>query len=255
MSEQTNSANLPGLPPQMQENIRSFLQDILISLPEKVLSVALTGSCITGDYLPGKSDVNSVLVLSEITPEVLDALGSLGRRYGKKGLSAPLIMTPEYIERSLDVFPVEFLDLKLIHSTIHGRDFFSGLSINKSLLRLQCERELKSKLIHLHQGYISSSGKPRAANLLMMDAYPGFFPLFRAMLAIVQMNRTPPLRKEEVLSRIEASFGVYLGPLRKIRAPEGKARFGTGRQATRELFTEVYRITHELSLAMDQLFR
>ncbi len=255
MSDQTNSANLPGLSPQMQENIRAFLQDILTSLPEKVLSVTLTGSCVTGDYLPGKSDINSVLVLMEITPQILDALASLGRRYGKKGLSAPLIMTPEYIERSLDVFPVEFLDLKLIHSTIHGRDFFSDLFINKSLLRLQCERELKSKLIHLHQGYISSSGKPRALKLLLTDAYPGFFPLFRAMLAIVQMSRTPPLSKEEVLSRIEAAFGVYLGPLRKIRVPEEKGRFGSGRQALKELFTEVYQLTHELSLAMDQLSR
>lgn len=255
MSEQTNSANLPGLSLQMQENIRSYLRDILASLPENVLSVSLTGSCVTGDYLPGKSDVNSVLVLTEITPQTLDALASLGRRYGKKGLSAPLIMTPEHIERSLDVFPVEFLDLKLIHTTIHGRDFFSGLFINKSLLRLQCERELKSKLIHLHQGYISSSEKPQALKLLLTDAYPGFFPLLRAMLAIVQMSRTPPLNKEEVLSRIEAAFGVYLGPIRKIRTPEEKGVFGAGRQALKEIFAEVYQLTHELSLAMDQLSR
>jgi len=255
MSEQTNSANLSGLSPRAQVNIRSFLQDILTSLSENVLSVSLTGSCVTGDYLPGESEVNSVLVLAEITPQTLDMLAPLGRRYSRKGLSTPLIMTPEYIERSLDVFPVEFLDLKLIHTTIHGRDFFSGLTINKSLLRLQCERELKSKLIHLHQGYISSSGQSQALKLLLMNVYPEFFPLFRAMLSISQMSRTPPLNKEEVLSRIEAAFGVYLGPFRKIRSLGEEGIFGTRRQSLKEFFAELYQLTHKLSLAMDQLSR
>lgn len=94
MSEQTNSANLPGLSPRVQENFRSFLQDILASFPEKILSVSLAGGCVTGDYLPGKSDVNPVLVLTEITPQTLDMLAPLSRRYSRKGLSAPLIMTP-----------------------------------------------------------------------------------------------------------------------------------------------------------------
>lgn len=253
MSEQTNSIHLPDIPLQAKGNVRSFLQDVLSSLPEEVLSVALTGSCVTGDYLPGRSDINSVVVLSGITPAILDTLASLGGRHGKKGISAPLVMTPEYIERSLDVFPVEFLDIKLIHITIYGREFFSDLAINKSLLRLQCERDLKSKLIHLQQGYISSSGKRRPLSLLLRDAYPGFFPLLRAMLSIVRISNPPPLPKEEVLSHIESTFGISLDPLRRIRDSAAKRYPGAGRQSMQKLFAEVYKVTYDLSLVMDQL--
>lgn len=50
---------------------------------------AATGSCVTGDYVQGRSDINSVLVLTDMDPSVLDKLASMGRRYGKKRLRAP----------------------------------------------------------------------------------------------------------------------------------------------------------------------
>ena len=70
-------------------------------------------------------------------------------------------MTPEYIRTSLDVFPVEFLNFKLIHATVFGEDIFESLEINRMDLRRQCERELKVKLVSLRQGYISSLGDGR----------------------------------------------------------------------------------------------
>lgn len=231
----------------------SFVQETVAAFPREVISAAATGSCLTGDYVPGKSDINSVLVIREMNPAFLDFLASMGKRYGKKRLRAPLVMTPEYIGRSLDVFPVEFLDIKLIHETIYGDDLFNDLEIGKPLLRLQCERDLKAKLIHLHQGYISCSGGGRGLRALLIDAYPGFFPLLRAMLSIVRTDKTPSLPKASVLTDIEADFGITMEPLREIRALAMKRGFGLDWNTPKTIFTELYRITHDLSLAVDKL--
>lgn len=244
---------LQGLHPQAEGILTSFVQETVSAFPQLILSAAATGSCLTGDYVHGTSDINSVVVIREMSPEFLDHLASMGRRYGKKRLRAPLVMTPEYIGRSLDVFPVEFLDIKLIHKTVYGEELFSDLAISRSLLRLQCERDLKAKLIHLHQGYISCSGGGRGLRALLMEAYPGFFPLLRAMLSIVRTEGTTSILKASVLADIEANFGITMEPLRQVKALGMKRAFGLDWNIPKQIFTELYRITHELSLAVDKL--
>ncbi len=246
-------ANIQEINPRACGIVSAFAEEILSSLKDQVISISATGSCITGDYVHGLSDINTVLVLRDMDPSFLDCLSLLGKRYGKKRLRAPLIMTPEYIERSLDVFPIELLDIKLIHKTVHGPDLFSDLSINKSLLRLQCERDLKAKLIQLHQGYISCMGTGKGLRALLLGALPTFFPLFRAMLSMVQISRAPAIRKDDVLADMGSSFGVSTDIFRDIRALGMKKGFFVDAGMTKDLFNRLYRITHDLSLSMDRL--
>lgn len=253
MAERELCINLTGIPEVIYGTVKDYALETINGLGDKIVSIAVTGSCITDDYIHGKSDINSVLVLKEMDSSCLDKLASMGRRYGKRRLRAPLIMTCEYIERSLDVFPIEFLDIKLIHKTIFGTDLLTDLSINKSLLRLQCERDLKAKLIHLHQGYISCSGGGRGLRALLLEAYPGFFPLFRAMISIVQINQPPSILKADVLSDVESSFNVSMDALREIKELGLKRGFGLDWGMAKGVFNQIYRITHELSLTMDRL--
>jgi hypothetical protein len=127
-----------------EERYKPFQDEILKSHKDNIHSITITGSALTDDFDLEKSDVNSVLVLHKMDLGFLELLASLGKTYGKKGISAPLIMTPEYIMHSLDVFPIEFLNIKLLHDTLFGEDLFQHLAIDRKDLRLQCERELKS---------------------------------------------------------------------------------------------------------------
>ena len=247
------SVNLSGLSSHAADPVGAFAREIISRIRTQLESIAVTGSCLTEDYIPGISDINSVFVLREITLPVLDTIASMGKHYSKKRIRAPLIMTQEYIHRSLDVFPIEFLDIKLIHSTIYGDEMFSQLEIDKSMLRLQCERDLKTKLINLRQGYIACAGKKRALTLLINDAFPGFFPMFRAMLYMVQINKSPSIRKADVLSDMESTFDVPLDVLKEIDSMRRNKRGSLSHEQVRRIFNEVYRITHEFSLKMDKL--
>lgn len=253
MNEHNSTSNIKDVHPQALGVINSFTQEIRAVLEKDLVSIVVTGSCITDDYIPGSSDINSVLVIREIRMASLERLASSGKHFGRKRMHAPLLMTKEYIERSLDVFPVEFLDIKLIHKTVYGEELFSDIPINKSLLRLQCERDLKSKLINLHQGYISCLGAGRALKTLLIEAYPGFFPLFRAMLSIAHINKPPSILKEDVLADIESSFGLSLDAFREISRIAKKKGFDLDWNKPKEIFKEIYRITHELSLTMDRI--
>jgi len=173
----------------------------------------------------------------------LEFLAASGKKYGRQRVAAPLVMTPEYIRSSLDVFPVEFLNFKLIHETAFGEDILSGLEIKKMDLRHQCERELKVKLIALRQGYISSMGDRKVLAEGLAGSITGYMPLFRGIILL--LGKQPPVLQGDVIKALaDASnissdaFAKVLGLKRegtKLSLPELNALFGDYYAATEKL--------------------
>ncbi len=130
--------NTDGLRDDVVSAVRPFFDSLLNDEKDNIAAIYLTGSALTDDYRPKYSDINSLIVVKGISPGLLDYLADAGKKYGKKGIKAPLIMTPVYIAHSLDVFPIEFLELKTIHHLVFGENQLENLNIQKSNLRLQC---------------------------------------------------------------------------------------------------------------------
>lgn len=188
------------------ETYNPFLNEVLTGYREKIHSIHITGSALTADFDPKLSDINSVIVLKTTDLLFLEYIAPLGKKYGKKKVAAPLIMTPGYITASLDVFPIEFFNIKLIHHTLFGADLFDDLEINRSDLRHQCERELKVKLIGLRQGYLSSMGDRKILTDHFVNTISGYIPLFRGIILL--LGETPPLEKIDVLGALQEISGV-----------------------------------------------
>jgi hypothetical protein len=225
------------------EKFMPFQDEILRNHKENIHSITITGSSLTNDFDPEKSDVNSVLVLNIMDLGFLEVLASLGKTYGKKGISAPLIMTPEYIMHSLDVFPIEFLNIKLLHETLFGEDLFQNLEIDRKYLRLQCERELKVRLIGLRQGYISSMGDAKILSDLFINTITGYIPLFRGVILI--LGKEPPLRNEDVLAILEDVSGVNTQVFRTVLKQK--------RQKTKMAITHLNAIFKDYYAAVENL--
>lgn len=208
------TVNFTGVDGDAADRYRPFLESLLQSRNENIHSIHITGSAVSGGYDPGRSDVNSVIVLHEMDLDFLEALAPLGKKYGRKMIASPLIMTPRYVRESLDVFPIEFLNLHHIHRTVYGEDLFAEVKVKRPDLRLQCERDLKAKLIGLRQGYLSSAGNARILNKDFSMAISGYMPLFRAIVYL--KSDEFPIRPEEAISRLGGVTGVNIGVYRGV---------------------------------------
>jgi hypothetical protein len=194
--------------PGISAAYKPFLDDVLNDCRAAVHSIHIVGSALTEDYDAKTSDINSVIVLHTTDLKFLEYLAPLGKKHGKKRVAAPLMMTPSDIEASLDVFPMEFLNLKLVHHTLFGDDIFRDLDIKKPDLRRQCERELKVRLIGLRQGYISASGNRKMLAKGFVDSFAGYMPLFKAIIALLASE--VPQNNRESLTVLEELTGVDL---------------------------------------------
>jgi hypothetical protein len=201
-----NNLNVMGLNPAVAEKITPMVEDLLKEYTSNIHSFHIVGSAVIPDYNEKLSNINSVVVLHNMDLQFIKFLAPLGNKYGNKKIAAPLVMTPEYIDRSLDAFPIEFLDFKRLHKTVYGQDLLKDLQIATPNLRLQCEREIKTKLIGLRQGYISSLGKKEDITALLVRSFTGSMALFRAIITL--LGKEPPVPRAEVIAMLGSATGI-----------------------------------------------
>ncbi|MBN1806420.1 MAG: hypothetical protein JW837_14320 [Sedimentisphaerales bacterium] len=250
MAEQKTIIKAEALSEQVRDNIMDFADKLATELGENLKSITVVGSSLTEDFRPGRSDINTVLVLDRQTIFSLNILASLAKPIRKKRISPPLLMTKPYIEQSLDVFGVEFLDFQLTHLTIFGDDPFSGLSFNKQDVRLQCERELKAMLIRLRQGYIASAANRKLVRDVLISTAKGLAPFLRALLWLKNNDR--PSRAGPTFEKAGKEFSVNTESLETARNWQNQnARLSESE--TEKAFESVYTTVEQLSFIVDKL--
>jgi len=198
--------NTERLHPQAKDLIIPYLQKLLNILSDNIISVNIYGSAISGDYVPGKSDINVLVVLREVGLGDLKKSLKLVSEGIRKKITAPLFLTKRHIETSLDVFPVEFLDLKGNHLLVYGEDVLSGLVVEDKNLRFTCEQQLKGKLIRLRQAYLEVGLKKKGIEALLKESFKSLIPIFRNCLRLKGI--TPHVEKEEALVQLQEAFGI-----------------------------------------------
>ncbi|UCD34181.1 MAG: hypothetical protein JSU90_07715 [Nitrospiraceae bacterium] len=232
------------------DRIGPFMEALVRDYGERIHSLHITGTAVTKDYDENVSDINSIIVLKKMDLKFLEVLAPLGNRYGKDMVAAPLIMTPRYIEGSLDVFPIEFLNFRLIHSTVWGADILKDLVIDRKDLRQQCERELKTKLIWLRQGYLSTRGDREQLTAGFVNAISGYIPLFRSIIVLKGME--PPVRQRDVITILSQAAGVNTDVFSRVLR-EKHERTGLSLEDLNTIFEDYYAATEEINDIVDTI--
>jgi len=240
---------LERVSPAVAAKAAPFLEGLAQVAGPGLHSLYLVGSAVTTDWVAGRSDINTLLVLSDLHLGVLEAIAPLGQRFKGAGIAPPLVMDVGYVNSSLDVFPMEFLELRLIHETVLGEDLLAALAIDRGDLRQQCEREIKSRLIGLRQGYLRALGEPKALTETLARFLSGYQPLARGILVL--LGKEPPVRRAEAFAALAAATGIDAGVFAEMLAlKEGRAKpDATG---VRDLFARCHKATEQLGRLLDE---
>ncbi|MFP3870112.1 MAG: hypothetical protein ACLFVT_04415 [Syntrophobacteria bacterium] len=227
---------------QVAEDYRRVFGDDLIS-------IVLYGSALTVEYVPKKSDLNFLIVLSEAGIEKLHLAHQPVSKWRKKKVTTPLFVTKAYIESSLDTFPIEFINIKKNYVLIYGEDPLAEISFKKDFVRMQCERELKGKLLLLRERYVETSGKAKVLRDLIAASVPTFIFVFNGLLYFLD-KELPPTKYETVkklcgeLDLDEALFASLL------RIKEGSLK--PSAKEIHDIFRRYIREIRKLALLMDE---
>ena len=235
---------------KMERALQEFVQEVQGLYGENLVAVFLYGSAAAGEHVPGRSDINVGVVLRDLAPALLRLSTLHLLSWSRHGFATPLFFDLQSLHDSLDVFPMEFLDMQERHRTLWGPDLFADLHIERHNLRVQCEQELRGKLMKLRQSYVESAHTPSHLEHVLMAASSSLVVLARTLLRLRDCD--PLGDADAVLERLQSRFAVPTIALRKVsQLKRGHIRVaGSGLE---ELYRDVLEEVQGLVRVVDEM--
>ncbi|MBN1760622.1 MAG: nucleotidyltransferase domain-containing protein [Chitinispirillaceae bacterium] len=181
-----------------------------------IVSIVLYGSAAGGDFHPQRSDINLLIVVSDMSPELIARSEPLQKKYERQRVARPLFMDTAYIAASVDSYPMEFLDMKGCYRVLYGEDVLAQVKVSIGDLRLQVERELKGKWLHLLQEFSSARVSRKRMEQLIGISLKAFSPVFRGLLTLKE--KPVPHKRDDLFDAVEMAYGLDGQPLQQVAA-------------------------------------
>jgi hypothetical protein len=196
---------------RLERDLAAFAAAVEAALGDALLCLVVHGSAAGDDWVPGRSDVNTAVVVPRVTLGVLEALAPVAARWRRRGFAVPLVVERDFVGRAADTFPMELADIHHQHRLLAGFDLFATLATDRAALRRECEREARGKLLRLRALFLAAASDARALDDLMVDSVKSFLVLLRHLARL--RGHEPGPRYEDALAAGEA----LLGPLPALR--------------------------------------
>jgi len=206
--------NLEKIPAKSRTAISSFLDALKEAYGESLISVFAYGSATTADYNPKTSDINIAVVLKDVSIEILKKAAGGIRKAVRNKIVVPLFLTPEYIKRSLDSFPIEFITMKDSRCVLLGEDSLKDVEVKKEDLQRECEYQLKGKLLMVRQVYLERVLRKENLELLIKKTFKSLMPVFQGILKI--KSDAPIPGKQQTLTRLAEEFNLDMSVFQEV---------------------------------------
>ncbi|HUV82757.1 MAG TPA: hypothetical protein VMW53_06750 [archaeon] len=158
----------------------------------------------------------------------------------------PLILTKEELTDGVDVFPIEFLNIKKHHKIIYGEDFLKDLVISKIFLRHQLEFEFRSKLIHLRREYLQFKGKD--FDNLILSVIPTLVPIIGGLLYLKDSDLGDT---NNMIRSFSDEYGIDIQVLKEIYdIREGNSKFNKDKE---QYIRELIKVLSNIGEIVDEL--
>lgn len=239
------AANLPKKTHALLDGFVRALQD---SFGDDLVSVMLYGSAASGEYSDKHSNVNAAVILRDAGIRNLRKAQPVVSK-NRFGIINPVFFTEDYIRRSTDTFPIEYLDMKENHAVVYGKDVFGGINVDMKNLRFQCEQELKSKLINIKRLYLKTRDKAFFDKAL----FKFFTSCLHVLRNIIRIKTGRAVySKKDIIEDISKEFRIDAGNFTRIwDAKTGGLRLPF--KTAEELFLTLVEDLEKITDALDSL--
>jgi hypothetical protein len=192
----------------MRESVARVVEPFLSEVDTAVgqgYSAVLYGSAARGDFIPGRSNINLMVVTDQVTPSTLRSLSRAFTGWRKGTPEPPLLLSRAEWSRATDAFPIEITDMRTSYRVLRGPDPLQGVRVDPTDLRKALEREFRGKLLRLRQGYASYAPDPAALGKLGLQSAATILVLLRGLLTLI--GKSVPADPLELAVAAAAAIG------------------------------------------------
>ena len=199
------------LPREVRETLREYLNEMTALFDSTLEAVILYGSAARGDFLPGRSNLNLLLLLTAHDGRCLSRYAKVHRRWSKKGIVVPLFVTEQELQDSLALYPLEYLELSRYHLMVAGRDPFVHLHSDLRHLSVQCLQEIRGNLLRIRQRFVEGGATPDVIHVLLPLSITALLPCLRGLAQLLDWSAAGSV--EDLLGAVGTRLGMDGAPL------------------------------------------
>lgn len=194
------------LPEEVRQTLGLFVERMTNLYGASLQAILLYGSAARGDYVPGRSNLNLLVLLTKIDVSLLQNYTKIHKRFQKEYIPVPLFLTEEELRASASLFSLEYTDIAAFHHVLLGQDPFVGLVIDSGHVSVQCEQEVRGNLLRLRQRLVEGSATMEAMGILLPLSLTALLVCLRALLRELRMP--VPRATESMLSELPSALGI-----------------------------------------------
>ncbi len=183
-------------------------------------TAVLHGSAARGQYIPGWSDINLVLITEALDTNTLERLRAPLVAWREQASGAlPLMMTRSEWQRSADAYPLEIAEMRTGYRVLRGSDPLHAMVVAPADLRQALEREFRGKLLRLRQAYTLLSTDPVELGTVVRRSVAAILFLCRGLLVLT--GGTPADDPVELATTAGAAAGFDGAALARVVTRRG----------------------------------
>lgn len=221
MSEEKRIAGTGALPPGVRARLDEFTKGLETALGDVLVGILLHGSVVRGEYRPGESDVDVIVVLERADFAHLEAIGNAMQLARYSARIEAMILTESEIAGASDAFPLLYDEIKQRHVLLTGRDPFAAVEVHDTHRRLRIEQELREAQIRLRRAVTDAFGAREAIGGAVARKIRQVRGPLHALLALKGIACAPDLAA--VVAKIGETYGVDVTSLHAARETPGEA--------------------------------
>ncbi len=173
------------------------------ALGANLYSVVLYGSAARGDFVPGVSDLNLLIVLNESTPAAHESLAAVLRGRPKVD---PFVIGRPGLLRTARAFPAKFAAIRRTGRPVSGPDPLADVPRFPDLERFAAEQALRNVRLRLVYNFIRHGGDPQRYARFILDFVPG---IYSACNAVLELEGRPiPRTRPDQAALYSSVFGA-----------------------------------------------
>ena len=159
----------------------------------------------------GDDTAHALAVVRDLAFKDLSACIPLTDGWRRQRVAVPLMLSHDELERTIDIFPLEYSAIIATAMPVRGANPFAGARIPVEDVRRAVETQAKSHLIHLREGYLESHGEAAAIGRLIAGSAAPFRTLLSNLARLPEQGQqldAPPASDAAIAALAERRTGV-----------------------------------------------
>ncbi len=205
----------------VRNDLQRFIEQIIELCKEDLISITVFGSAVSGDYSEKTSDLNLLVIHSDLDIADLRNVAKLAQRWHQKRNFSPRFLSKRNLISASRYFQIDLMGMKDAHVVLCGEDILAQIAISPTDMRRQLAYEIKGMRMRIKQQFWRAAGNKRMMRIILLKRFASLTHLLRALLVL--QNKPTSLSHQAIMEKairelkIDQQFVQWIGELKKGR--------------------------------------